>query len=665
MKKLIFLLFFISFRTTLFAQYQVTIDALVLDKKTKQPVPYVNIGFLNKTIKTITDNEGQFTLVYDEDNIVKKDIFQCIALGYEPIGVKASQLFKLLKNTNRIYLVPKKHTISKVVKKEYNDKTITSITTGNIYGRVISNSKPIQAATIRIKNSFIDAITDVDGNYNINAKEDDILVVNYLGMKEKELLISNESNINIELQPDGEVLDEVLLEGNTKKEELIELGLGSTKKSFDAIGYDVKVMTAEDFKPQHIFLADAIKGKFANVNAYINKQTGETIISVGRQGSIYNNTAGSLIDLDGIILESVPPSINGQNIESITILKSLAATTKYGTRGRGGVVVIKTKIVSLPKDSKPINLALIKDNDYTEELPLINKKLNTPLYIRELENAVSYNNALAIYKQQKEKTSIPYILNVSNYFMRWDKNYAFNILSSIAEIAYENSKALKTLAYKLEEQGRLDKAKLVYQRIAVLRPKDAQSYRDLALIYKQTGNYTEAMELYGQMLNNQTEGVDFTGLENVIKSELQHLLKNHRSKVNYSNVHADYLKANFKYDLRIVFDWNDANTEFEVQFVNPKKKFFKWSQTKLDNSVRMLDGITKGCHTAEFIINDDETGEWMINIESFNDEPQLNPTYLKYTVYSNYGHENETKEVKVVNLNNFKPKVTFEKLLNQ
>jgi hypothetical protein len=80
----------------------------------------------------------------------------------------------------------------------------------------------------------------------------------------------------------------------------------------------------------------------------------------------------------------------------------------------------------------------------------------------------------------------------------------------------------------------------------------------------------------------------------------------------------------------------------------------------------MMDEINSGYAIEEYIIDDAEAGEWLINIESLTEEANsINPTYLKYTVYKNYGLPNETQTVKVVKLSDCKPKVTFDKFLNK
>ena len=532
-----------------------------------------------------------------------------------------------------------------------------------LYGKVFYVAGSIQGATIRVKNTFIESQSDAFGYFKIKAKEDDILVVNYFGMEEKEVLVSNSKEIYILMKLIGELLDEVLLKGKTKKEEEVVTGFGKSSK--DAIGYSLNTITSKDIKPHHTTLADVIRGNFAGVKTVGLDLNNPKFIMRG-WSSIFK-VSYVIFDIDGAIYTDNPPYINPQDIESITILKSLAATVKYGTVGNGGVIKIVTKFMTGGKGKRKINSALVKGNDYVENgILLIESVKETPSYLREFETAISYKNALTIYSkhlQQKTILSTPYYLDVSDYFKKWNKDKAYTILSNIASVAYNNPKALTTLAYKLEELEKFEQAKHIYKRIIELRPNDTQSYRDLALSYTTTGYYTEAMELYGKMLNNQIENVDFKGLEKVITSEFMHLLAKHRSKINFANIHADYLKADFKYDIRIVFEWNDPSTEFELQFVNPQKKFFKWSHTRFENKERLLDEIKNGYHIEEFIIDDYVSGEWIINIECLSKADELNPTYLKYTVYRNYGLANETKDIKVIKLDKQLQKVTLDMFL--
>lgn len=644
------LLFFQTFVSS--AQFQVTIEAFLLDNSTGSPLEFVSVEFLNTSLRTTSNDQGKFTFQFEESSIGNEDEFRCTLLGYETITVKASQLFKSLKNSNKIYL------------KLSNQNNLKNKET--IVGLVSSESQPIQGATVNVKNSFDEVVTDVDGKYSIQANEGDVIVVKFLGMITKEIQVLNQRSIDVKLQTDGELLDEVLLEGQRDtKEELIQTSFGKRRES--SIGYSVNTIKSEDIGVAALSLADIIVGRFAGVRvAGLNVAYNSPKFIIRGGGGSITNPIPAIFVVDGMIYTEMPNFIDVQQIKTISILKSIIATNRYGTIGSGGAFVIEMKSQAAVKPTSIVNDLLVKGNNYEENLEFFDSFEDTPSYIKHLETANTFIEAKKIYESQQDNVArlgIPYLLDVSNYFRRWNKSFANQVLMTISKIAYNNPKALKTLAYQLEVNGAVEKAKLVYQRIVALRPESAQSYRDLALIYQSTKNYNEAMTLYGDMLGNKIVGVDFSGLKNTITNELKHFLAKHRDKVDYSLVASEFLKVDFKYDIRIVFDYSDANTEFELQFINPDKKFYVWPHTRIDNLKRMLDDLQKGVSTEEYIIDDAESGEWIINIECFTDEVTTNPSYLKYTVFKNYGLPNETKEIKVIQLYKYQQKVTLDRFM--
>ncbi|WP_432412179.1 hypothetical protein [Rasiella sp. SM2506] len=58
-----------------------------------------------------------------------------------------------------------------------------------------------------------------------------------------------------------------------------------------------------------------------------------------------------------------------------------------------------------------------------------------------------------------------------------------------------------------------------------------------------------------------------------------------------------------------------------------------------------------------------EQGRWLINVNYVGEAEEENPSYLKYTLYRNYGLPNETKEIKVVNLSEYNQKITLDTFL--
>ena len=310
---------------------------------------------------------------------------------------------------------------------------------------------------------------------------------------------------------------------------------------------------------------------------------------------------------------------------------------------------------------------------------------NSSKYIEKLEGAFSFENAKEIFLRQTtnlEFKSLPYYFDCYDYFKRWDENFAFSILTDAIISAKSNPKALKALAYKMESVNRNLDAELVYEHLFKIRPSHEQSYRDLALIYSNNKKYVLAADIYKKILLNSIDEVEVLGLQKTIANEAYHLYVNNRDAFDFKNFPVDVLKRllpnidlnkkikqnsfvklkDFGYDYRVVFDWSDSNIEFNVQFVSPSKKFFNWSHTKFENKDQLIDEIKFGYNTEEFIIDDSQKGEWLINIDSFSLESDINPTFLKYTVYKNYGRANEIRKTSVINLNKLTQKLTLDKL---
>ncbi len=644
MKKLAFLICSVA-PTLLLAQYEIAIEATIYDEVSKEPISYVNVAFNDKPIQAVSDKNGVINLRYDEDYIQGNDVLEFNALGYKSETVSAERFYKFLTNTNKIYLKPDDYKIEDF---QQGDLTIAE---GSITGKVFMKDGPLQGAKVKVKNSFVETRTDQNGNFTIPAVEGDVLEIDFIGMETRTLVV-DDASLNIELKPDGELLEEVVLLSEKGSSELIDLGFNG-KKDFDEITYGASTVPKSSFGGQYYRLEDLLYGELSKLN-------------YSRDQSI-NLQNGYVFDIDGMIFTSEGglqlPNLDPQIIESVTVLNSLTATHKYGTLARNGVIIIRTNLISGPKKQKAANSALVIGNDYEEALPMLVTKSSSQL-VSELKTAASFEEAKQIYTKQKALKSnqtVPYFIEASDYFLRWNTDFSNDVLNQIAKMGYKNDKALKTLAFKLEERGDYEKAKGVYQRIAALRPQDAQSYMSLANIYKKTCNYEESMRLYKRMLSNAIDGIDFSGMQNIITNEIQHMLAFHRSKVYYYDLPNDLRSAKYKRDVRIVFEWNDSYNEFELQFVNPNKKYYTWYHTKLSNANKMLDEAKNGYAMQEYVIDDGETGEWIINLKNLSSEASLNPTYLKYTVYTNYGKKDESSEVKLIKLYDQNEKVTLDR----
>ena len=643
---------------------EININATVLDYDSQNEIPFSEVKFLNKNIGAISDNDGKFSLNYLQRSIKKNDIFMISAYGYDTIKTTADNLYKFLNNTNKFYL--KKTNNSSLWFNEEDESD------NFIFGKVFSVKGPIQGASIKVKNSLIEAKSDFEGFFKIKADVNDVIVINFLGMTEKQMLIENLDDKYILLKTDAQILDQVTITGTTELSDEVDTGYGKRKKK--SIGFSTSTITSDDISPGAVSIVDAIRGKFTNVQVAYNQDgaaTGNKTQIYVRGGSLsINNSAAAIFDIEGLIYNEVPDFIDPQQIESITLLRSLAATNRYGSQGRGGVFLVKMKSLSR-KAQRLLDNLKVKGNDYKEQTPSIILDSLKPYYINDYSSTKSLDEAKNQFLRLSNeiyKLSVTFYIESFNYFKNIDRDFAVSILKSIAKKAKDNPKALKTIAYHLEKIGDFQNAKTIYQRLLLIRPLDEQSYRDLVLIYKENKDYELASSLYNLMLNNKIKNVNMLGLQETVVNEAAHLYWTKFDKLSQTDFPLKTLKTyipkndwrKFGFDYRIIFDWNDPAVEFNVQFVDPKNKYYNWSHTILDDRDLLEDELNYGYNTEEFIIEKSDRGKWIINIENYSIQDNSNPTYIKYTVYKNYGRPNEIKKVEVINLDKLSQKVNLD-----
>ena len=205
-----------------------------------------------------------------------------------------------------------------------------------ITGTVISSEDtyPVIGASVIQKGTSFGCITDVDGKFSINVdSKKGVLVISYVGMKTQEIPFdANTKTLNVTLDPDSELLDEVVIVG------------AGTQKKVSVTGAITSIKGAELNIPSSS-LSNAFAGRIAGV---ISKQTS------GEPGSgsefyirgigTFGGRATPLILLDEVEISSADLNyVPAENIESFSILKDASATAIYGSRGANGVMIVTTK----------------------------------------------------------------------------------------------------------------------------------------------------------------------------------------------------------------------------------------------------------------------------------------------------------------------------------
>ena len=535
----------------------------------------------------------------------------------------------------------------------------------SISGVVLDQQKkPIPNASISKLNSLRETTTKDDGTFFLEAQLGDVLRCSALYKKTSEITITSDSKLEIIMKTDVDLLDEVVLVRKEEAEKFSNTAWGKKRKK--TLGYEAKSVT-HLISGADIDLTTVI----SKIPEMVTNGTGMNF-SFGLQRAQSINPTPVLIILDGIPVDTnIINFINPADIHSITLLKSLAATVRYGTLGAGGVLLIETKLASNLEEEAEEERPVIAEQKrtYQEELKLAETYFSstTPDYMSVLNLANSFDEAKNLYARlykEERSNSLYFLMDCSEYFQKWDANFSYKILSEVFSRASDNPKILKSIAYQLEASKLTKHAKYVYERIIELQPSHAQSYRDLALIYSQTGEYELAKTLYIQMINNSIPNVDFSELTASIVTEFKHFLIQKKRKINLKGIPNDFLVANTIPNTRLVLEWTDPMSDFEVQFVGPEKNNFEWNHSVFNSSNFIENELEDGFSMREFEIDKAPNGEWLVNIKNRKTENSAGRTYLRYTFYKNYGFPSEEKKSVLIALDKIKEKIILDSFMN-
>ncbi len=200
-----------------------------------------------------------------------------------------------------------------------------------IKGSVVSNSdgKPVSNATIKIANSNVLVESDADGNFEITASPDDVLVFTSSDFDSQEIKVGKKTLFNIKLRRNLNNIDEVVV-----------IGYGKQKKS-DITGA-VSVVKMEDAKKTVTYdIAKQLQGQVAGVTMQSSGEPGGFVNMKIRGITSFTNN-NPLFVVDGIMVNN-PGDFAPGDVESIQVLKDASAAAIYGVRGAAGVVIITTK----------------------------------------------------------------------------------------------------------------------------------------------------------------------------------------------------------------------------------------------------------------------------------------------------------------------------------
>lgn len=222
-----------------------------------------------------------------------------------------------------------------------------------VTGKVIDvNGEPIIGANILEKgNPNNGVISDIDGNFVIEASDNAVLQVSFIGFVTTEVKVKSGQPLTIQLKEDSEILDEVVV-----------VGYGTQKKvnltgAVAAVNIDEKI-ASRSLSNVSTGLAGMIPGLMVTQSTGMAGQDGASL-QIRGLGTV--NNANPLIVVDGMPDVDIN-RINMADVESISVLKDAASASVYGSRAANGVILITTRTGQKGKTSINFNASYAFEN---------------------------------------------------------------------------------------------------------------------------------------------------------------------------------------------------------------------------------------------------------------------------------------------------------------
>lgn len=193
--------------------------------------------------------------------------------------------------------------------------------------------EPIIGANVMVAGTTAGTITDIDGNFVLEAVENGQLEVSYIGFQTQKVTLKGQENVQVVLKEDSQKLDEVVV-----------VGYGT--RSRKSITGAVDQVNNEVFENRAVSNAtQALQGASANlVIQSRNANPNDNSMNINIRGVSTMGNNDPLIVIDGLISSSSTlNNLNPNDIENVSVLKDAGSAAIYGSRSANGVILVTTK----------------------------------------------------------------------------------------------------------------------------------------------------------------------------------------------------------------------------------------------------------------------------------------------------------------------------------
>lgn len=273
----------------------------------------------------------------------------------------AEVLDEVLRGKDLTYKFAKNYISLHAVKNKRPISYVTPIRNIQVSGTVVDETGvPVIGANVFLKGSIsTGTVTDVLGHFTLEVPANAILVISYIGFRNKEVFVNNQVKWVIRLEEDTEKLEEVVVTA---------LGI---KREEKALGYAVQKVGGDKVNAvKSVDVGTALTGKIAGLNVQNSTEFNEA-------PSLKLRGEEPLLVVDGVPYGNITlRDIASDDIESVDVLKGATASALYGSRGGSGAIMVTTKRGSEEGLSVSVNSSTLFESGFLR-LPEVQTSYST------------------------------------------------------------------------------------------------------------------------------------------------------------------------------------------------------------------------------------------------------------------------------------------------
>jgi TonB-linked SusC/RagA family outer membrane protein len=200
-----------------------------------------------------------------------------------------------------------------------------------IKGKVTDKAgQALIGVSVKVQGTSTGSVTDVNGNYSLNAQPNATLIATYVGYANQSVGVGGQSVVNI-----------TMTEETTNLNDVVVVGFGTQKKS--VVTGAISRVRGSDIQDQQVVRVDqALQGRTSGVTVVSSSGAPGSAPIVRVRGVTSRVQADPLYVVDGVVLNGGIETVNPADIESMEVLKDASAAI-YGSRSSNGVILVTTK----------------------------------------------------------------------------------------------------------------------------------------------------------------------------------------------------------------------------------------------------------------------------------------------------------------------------------